>query len=443
VALHNKEALAIFEAGGAQVDRGTRRVRIPDRLFQATLQACAPSLRLYARDGHPALTIGGRRSYYGTGGFATQTLDGETMRYRPVLAADLVKLARLYDVLERPHLGITSATPTDVPAELSDLYEFAIMAANTRKHLLIQAKHGRHLEKILDLAEVISGQGREEMRRRPWFSLMICITSPLFVRRELGELVISAARHGIPMIIEAGPMAGATAPATLAHALVHTNAENFAVIALAKLVNPDIPFVYASWSRAFDMRAATVCHGGPEFAMLRVATTQMAQYYHLPSGGGGMLTDSKFLDSQYGFEKLGTTLLPALAGCNIILGMGLTADQDALSLESLVIDQEITQWVDRVKRGILVDDQTLDLDIIEQVGPEGAFLEERHTLEHYRREMWIPRLCNRQPATHGADISTRTILHSTRKEVEKLLAAWTGPKLPEDVEARTEQIIRS
>jgi trimethylamine---corrinoid protein Co-methyltransferase len=236
-------------------------------------------------------------------------------------------------------------------------------------------------------------------------------------------------------------MAGATAPATLAHALIHTNAENWAMIILAKLANPEIPFVYASWSRIFDMKCATVCHGGPEFGMLRMATTQMAKFYNLPSGGGGMLTDSKLIDGQYGFEKLSTTLLPALAGTNIILGMGLTADQDALSLESLVVDQEITQYIDRILAGLRVDEATTDLGIIEKVGPEGFFIEEPHTRENYRQEMWIPKLCDRTPATHGSDMSQKSMLLRTRKHVEKSLASWNRPRMPEDVEARCLEII--
>ena len=441
VNIHNENALDILKKGGAQVNLDSGRVKFPDWLFNKTINACSPSIRMYARDGHPTLTVGGNTTYYGTGGFATQCLDGSTMKYRPVVTQDLINLAKLYDVLDRPHFGITSATPTDVSAEISDLHEFKIMSTHTKKHLIIQAKHGRHLEKILDMAQVVSGMTREEIRQRPWFSLMICITSPLFIRSELADLIISAASNGVPMIIESGPMAGATSPATLAHALIHTNAENFAVIILSKLVNPDVPFVYASWSRCFDMKAANVCQGGPEFGLLRAATTQMAKFYNLPSGGGGILTDSKLLDSQYGFEKMGVTLLPALAGTNILLGMGLTADQDALSLESLVIDQEITMWVDRVKDGITVNPSTTDLGIVEKVGPEGAFIEEYHTLENYRKEMWISSLCNRQPATHGADMSKRTILVKTQKQIEKLMDKWQGPKLPEGVEEKLDQII--
>jgi len=441
IKFHNQEALDFFDKGGAKVDRANKRVYITDSLFNETVEKCGSSVSLFARDGHPTITLGGDKVFYGTGGFATQCLDGKTMQYRPTLTEDLVRFARLYETLERPHFGITQITPTDVPPAVSDLVEFKVMATNTKKHLLIQAKHGKHLDLILDMAEMASGISREEYRRNPWFSIMICITSPLFQRSELSDLIISAARFGVPMVAEAGPMAGATSPATMGHTLVQTNAENFGAITLAKLVNPEVPIVYASWSRIFDMKWAVVSQGGPEFGLQRIGTTQMAKFYNMPSGGGGCLTESKFLDSQYGFEKMVTTLLPAVAGCNLILGMGLTADQDAHSAEALVIDEEITCYIDRVRDGLKVEADTTDIGIIDKVGPEGAFLEEMHTLKHFRQEMYIPKVCNRQPATHGADLSRRTILESTQAKIEKLLGSWKGPQIPDGAVAKMDKVI--
>ena len=437
----NAEALDIFEQGGAKVDRASNLVFIPDKLFDETVEKCTPSVKFYARGGHPTSNLEGDNVFYGTGGFSTQCLDGATMKYRPTLTSDLERFARLYETLERPHFGITQITPTDVPPEVSDLVEFKVMSTNTKKHLIIEAKHGKHLDLIMDMAALVSGISREEYREKPWFSIMICITSPLFQRTDLSDLIISAARFGVPMVAEAGPMAGATSPATMGHTLVQTNAENFAAISLAKLVNPDVPIVYASWSRIFDMKWAMVCQGGPEFGMQRIATTQMAKYYNMPSGGGGCLTESKFLDAQYGFEKMITTLLPAMAGCNIILGMGLTADQDAHSAEAMVIDEEITGYIERVRQGFRINDDTTNLDVIRAVGPEGAFIEEMHTLQNFRQEMYIPQVCNRQPATHGVDLSKRTIIEATQARIEKLLASWSGPKVPEGAVEKMDEII--
>ena len=167
----------------------------------------------------------------------------------------------------------------------------------------------------------------------------------------------------------------------LASTVVLANAELLSSFVLAKAVNPAVPLIYASWARILDMRTGTVSHGGPEFPLLRMATTQMAKYYGLPAGGGGILADTKSIDVQLGMEKLGTGLLPALADTNMVVGMGLFADENAISLETLVIDHEICGWIKRVMKGIEVTDETTDLSVFEAVGPGGDFVGTGSTLD--------------------------------------------------------------
>jgi trimethylamine--corrinoid protein Co-methyltransferase len=368
VSVAHQGALEIYERAGARVDFDRHIVKLPDRLIDDALGKCFPSVHLHGRDGIPPLIIGGERSYFGTTGFATNILDLETGEYRPALFSDLVEAFRLADVLETPHFIMSSMTPTDVSPEVSDLHEFKIGLTNTRKHIIAQAQGAEHLGKIIAMAEEVTGS-LEALQACPFFSVLVCLTSPLIIRPDAAELIIEGARKGLPLFIEAGPMCGATAPATLASTLICANAELLSSFVLAKLVNPAVPVVYASWARIFDMKSATVSHGGPEFGLLRVATTQMAKHYRLPSGGGGVLADSKLIDVQLGLEKLATALLPALAGTNMILGMGLLADENAFSLEALMIDHEITSYVARVLQGILVDDDIMDLSIFTELGP--------------------------------------------------------------------------
>jgi trimethylamine--corrinoid protein Co-methyltransferase len=216
-----------------------------------------------------------------------------------------------------------------------------------------------------------------------------------------------------------------------------------AAVALARLVNPSIPVVYASWARGFDMRAATVSHGGPEFGLLRIATTQMAKRYRLPAGGGGMLADSKLVDVQLGMEKLATALLPALAGTDLILGMGLTASETAFSPEALVIDSEIARYVRRVVDGISIDEDDLGLAAFEEVGPGGHFLGTTYTLDHYWREMWIPELLDRSPFKHDEDPRPGGLRRRARLAAEEALRCWTPPELPPEMEGRLDAIIQA
>lgn len=442
VSVKHEEALALYEKAGAEVDSARQIVKMPHHLIDEALRKCSPSVRLYGRDGIPPLTVGGRRSYFGTVGFANNVLDRKTGEYRPTLCEDLVDIFRLADVVTPPDFILTPATPTDVSPDLSDLYEFKIGLTSTRKHIIAQAQGKKNLKKIIAMAEEVSGSP-EALRAKPFFSILVCLTSPLILRPDAAELIIEGARMGLPLFIEAGPMCGGTAPATLASTLICANAELLNSFVLAKLVNPHVPLVYASWARIMDMRSGAVSHGGPEFGLLRIGTTQLARFYRLPSGGGGILADAKLIDAQLGMEKLGTALLPALAGTNMILGMGLLAEENTMSLETLLIDHEVAGYVRRVLQGIAVNDETTEISVFQDVGPGGTFIGHDHTLDHFRKEMWVPTVCDRGSFVQDEDPQAKSLQRRVQAFLEEALHQYTPPELPEDIDARLETIIHT
>jgi trimethylamine--corrinoid protein Co-methyltransferase len=119
----------------------------------------------------------------------------------------------LADVLDPPHFMLTPGTPSDVPAELSDLYEFKIGLMHARKHLVVQAKGKENLEKIIQMASIVAGS-LDALQREPFFSILVTLTSPLTLRTDSSELLMGGAEKGLPLFIESGPMCGGTAPCT-------------------------------------------------------------------------------------------------------------------------------------------------------------------------------------------------------------------------------------
>jgi trimethylamine--corrinoid protein Co-methyltransferase len=311
---------------------------------------------------------------------------------------------------------------------------------HTKKHFIAEAQNAKHCRKAIAMAAEVAG-GLEPLCERPFFSMLVCLTSPLVLRDDAAELIIETAKAGLPLFIESGPMCGGTSPATLASTLVMANAELLNSFVLAKTVNPSVPVVYASWARILDMKSATVSHGGPEFPLLRIGTTQMAKYYGLPSGGGGILADTKSIDVQLGMEKLGTGLLPALAETNMVVGMGLLADENAISLEALLIDYEVAGWVRRAMRGIEVTDATTDLHVFKQVGPGADFVGTQHTRDNFRREMFIPNIMDRGYLALHKDPRAKAMRTRAKEFYRKMMAQYRAPDLPEGIEARLDRII--
>ena len=134
----------------------------------------------------------------------------------------------------------------------------------TSKHIEAQAKDLVNAKKIIKMAEYIAG-GEENLKKTPFFSFLVTLTSPLHHRGDSMQLIIESARYGIPLFIESGPMAGATSPVTLSETIAIANAELLSAIVLAKLVKESAPVIYASWARVINMKNGNVSVGCPEF----------------------------------------------------------------------------------------------------------------------------------------------------------------------------------
>jgi len=438
----HEEALDIFNGAGANVDLKSQIVKIPDNLIEETIRKCQPTVRIYGREGVEGVVLGSPTTYFSTGGFPNFILDMETGKFREVSNQDIIDWFKLSDVLTPPDLVDMGAAPAEIPAELHGLNGYKLGLMNTKKPMNIYIDNKAVLKKTLAMTEA-AGISMASLKERPIFSVLVTLTSPLVFRDDAAEMIIELSRLQIPMLIDSGPMAGATAPVTLASTLVTGNAEHLASFVLAKSVNPDARVVYMSFARIFDMKSGTVSQGGPEYGMLRAGASQMARFYGIPSAGGGILTDSKLLDAQLGMEKMGTALLASLGGTNILIMMGLIASLNAISLEALMLDHEVVKYIKRVLQGIQVDDNTIDLSVFKEAGIGGEFISSDFTAEHFRKELWIPDLLNRANVELGVDFEKESLRARAKEAVKAALEKHVPPQLPEDIISKLDEIIYS
>ena len=135
---------------------------------------------------------------------------------------------------------------------------------------------------------------------------------------------------------------------------------------------------------------------GPEQALMASAMTQIGKHYGLPVYINAGLTDSKVPDAQAGLEAGITLVCGALAGADIFGHLGICGVDQAASLPMLLMQHEIVAYVERILRGFEVNDDTLGLEVLREVGHDGSFLGHMHTVEHLRQELWFPRLLDRE-----------------------------------------------
>jgi trimethylamine--corrinoid protein Co-methyltransferase len=328
-----------------------------------------------------------------------------------------------------------------VSADLNDRIQAKFALLYTKKPAILQAYDKKGAQDIIRMAAEVMG-GMERLKEKPHIVMLVCCTSPLIMRNDAAETIIEAAKAGVPMYIESGPMAGATSPVTLSGTVAQANAEILAHIILAKIVNPAVPVIYSSLSRVFDMKYSNVSLGCPEYGLMRSATTQLAKFYNLPSGCGGILSDSHCIDMQLGWEKMLISIMPALSGTNVINGMGMIGAMNTMSCEGMVADNEIAKIVKRIIEGIAVDEERLGYELIEELGPGStSFLSHAHTFKYFKKELSIPVLSDRSVEDvwmHNGAKDTKT---RAKEMVEEALNKYEKPKFSENFEQKFDEII--
>jgi trimethylamine--corrinoid protein Co-methyltransferase len=251
------------------------------------------------------------------------------------------------------------------------------------------------------------------------------------------EGLLICADYGQPLAMSPEAIAGATAPVTLAGLLAQQNANILAHIALAQIWRPGTPVLYGTVSTIANMRLGNVALGAIETGLITAGAAQMARYYGLPcrSVGGG--TESKGEDVQAGLERAGTLLPAVLAGVDFITCGG-TLDGTMLESEALLmLDDELCGMALRLARGIEVDDDTLALELIQEVSLEagGNYLSLDHTARRFRQEHYIPHLLTREPYDTWVGAGSPTTLDRARQRAREILANHQ----PRDLDPALEQ----
>jgi trimethylamine--corrinoid protein Co-methyltransferase len=152
-------------------------------------------------------------------------------------------------------------------------------------------------------------------------------------------------------------------------------------------------------------------------------------------------TESKAEDEQAGYEKGITTLMAALAGPDIIHGVGGWLESlFTSSFVQAVIADEIAGEVNRYLQGIEVNEDTLAVDLIKKAGPGGNFLAERHTRNHILSEHFMPKLTDRSNRGDWEIKGSRPLPDVAREKVKKILSEHREV-VDRDVKAKLDAIL--
>jgi trimethylamine--corrinoid protein Co-methyltransferase len=386
------------------------------------------------------MTLGGKQVYMGTGGAAVKVLDLDSQRARESTLADVARIGRLSDALDNIHFYLRPCVARDIPTEDLDLNTFYAALTNTTKHVSGNCFTVDSLRDVIEMTAMIVGDV-ESLRAEPIISFVSCWTvSPLRFAPETVEVLTEIVRQDMPVFLSSAPQSGATSPAALAGSLVQINAEELSGLVYCQLLRPGSAVILGYVPSVSDLRTGNFVGGAPEFAMMHAASAQLGQFYNLPVYNSSGLTDSKVPDIQAGYEKGITGLAAALAGANYIHhSAGFLESLLTVAYEQYVIDDDINGSIMRMVRGIEVTDETLSLDVIEQVTRgEGHYLGTQQSLALMNTEYYYPHTSDRQRRDDWENEGSLDMRERARQKARVILREHE----PEGITAEVDAAIR-
>jgi len=437
----------LLAQNGASIDGDI--VKIPKSMVEEALKRAPHEITLAARDPKCDLkTPAGEFPFIATSGFSPFVDDFETGQRRHSTSSDLKDFALLCDYLDTVDFFWPIVIPNDLPPPLQELHSLAIALTNNRKHIQCSCVTEKTAQWQIRLASAIVGS-EAELRKRPIFSTINCVVAPLTFEKGASEAMVVLARAGIPVAPMTMVLAGTTAPATIAGTSALANAEELASLVIIECANPGAPMIYCSEAAPANMKTGAINYGAPEYPLLCAGCGQMARFYGIPNYVGDISPADKLskpsspkrkpqtaADVESSLIRMAlsymtrTDLTAALGGVDLALSAG---------LDKVVLDAEIYEHARAYLRRFEINDDTLALDVIKKVGPGGHFLDTKHTLTHFKKEIWSRELSDTFILDRAIEGS---FIEKAQAKVGEILTTHEVTALPDDVQEQIAHILK-
>ena len=439
--VHHEGARELFKKHGCKVD-GVR-VYFPPEVITESLSTLPPESEVFPWDGDKSkkITIEKKRSYFGPGPTPTNFIDTDTLERRKYLRKDASMVARVCDGL--PNMGYVQSlgSISDVTNELADVYEFADMIRNTTTPVMSWSFTKEGCRDIHRIGIAMAG-GEEEFRQRPNYIFYGEPISPLVSDYHAIDKCMYCAEHRIPQVYSPCAIGGGTVPATHAGQLVVALSESMVGVIASQLINPGTPIIIGGVQSILDMRTSIYSYGAPELSLLSAAHTEVVHYCGLPMYSTAGSTDTKKMDMQSALEASLSINAAMMSGANFVHDNGYTESGLTGDIYQTVLDDEIISMARVVENGIEVNDETLAVDVIENVGPGGHYLSEDHTMKWFRRH-WRPSLMDRNDYEAWKEQGEKTLKDRVIDKTRDLINNYEGPrdKVPTKADEEIKQIL--
>ncbi|UCB47569.1 MAG: trimethylamine methyltransferase family protein [Spirochaetota bacterium] len=435
----NDELLKQLGSAGVKIDWEHKVAKFPGQIVEDLIKKAPNTIKLYARDGESPIEIGKGITHAVNGFDGTFTLDYNTGKRKPITKKEVGDFAWIADQLSDISIVGVQGLPQDVQQQKAEAHAVSMLLQNTCKHIIIAPDTGVIADAVYQMIKIAIGS--DDIGSKPVVSCHISPSAPQEWTPSASEIVMNTVANGVPFYILPAPMAGATSPVTLAGHLVQHNAQVLSGIAISQILKEGFPVVYCNAHTLFNMREGNPIIATPETMLLRLAGAQMARFYGIPSHSIGFDTDAHIVDQQCSWEKALSAMACISAGIDVIVNLGMFSTGLTVSYESLVLDHEVFSMLRRFQRGIEVTDDHLAVDVINKIGTWGSFLEEEHTIKHFKNENWYPEISCRTLYERWIKDGSKDVYMEAHEKAQKILSEPRAQYIDPGTVEKLEEII--
>jgi len=390
IRVDSQKARELFKhSGGASVKDDM--VYISRELADHAIKSAPETVNVYAQTGEPAFSLGkeqGRETYFGIGVTNSWFQEIETDKVVPFRREHMQYSSSLGDILDNYDMVSTIGIPSDCSPEKSDLYSTLDMYACTKKPIVLLVQGENKIEEVFSLLNYMHG----DISTKPFCIPYVNLITPLVLNESTTEKMIASIEMNLPVIFSNYSMYGGTSPATGAGTLALLNAELLAGLVFSQLVKEGSKIILGSLPAAFNMTNMGSYYT-PQSYLLNLACAEMMAYYGIPHCGTSGSNNGRGAD----LPAAGHLWLNHLTSCIGKVGcvpfVGGNFDSMAFSPALAVLSDLVIAETRTFARGFDLNDETVNLEEINKLGPAGNFFTSEQTLslltgKPVRSELW-------------------------------------------------------
>ena len=437
---HSRKALDILDKNGATVDRESNIAKISAEMVKEALKTAPQAFICGARVSDNDFSLPSTFSGYVLDNGGIFTRDFKTGEKRIANAQDHYEFLRVFDEMKLATMvwgtSVQEPEPYNLIRKILTSYMYSTL------HIQDELSHPKEVPFIIEGLETILGSS-DAVRQRKLFSVIYCTLAPLVHEGHMCDAYLDLIEYEQPVCIFPMPCAGSTGPASLFSNIALGNAEALSALVLFQMAKPGCPLIYGDASGSTNFSSGGFLEGSPEMVLQSAARGEMARFYGLPNEQAGCLTDAKEHGSQAIMEKMITTLPLVMSGVDLVQGPGALETSNIMTLEQIVVDDEIACFCKRIRDGIDTSEAKNYFDDIKDVKPGGHFLTQMNTARACRSEEFMaPSLCDRNTYDKWNEFGRPDMYDKARERVEDILASPQKNPLPDDVIGKLEDIMR-